>query len=150
MALLHKPTALLLISCGMDDRYSAKTRTGTNQVLQDIHISARNARLILCFHVGTGKNVYIVFVWFTSAEFYGFGKRVERKQKGPLTACVVCHVCDEAATSLSAELPPCTSEPRVSREHRQSCTHTQRDTVHLNRHWRHFRRRLQYLQKTLT
>lgn len=52
--LLHRFT-------GMDDRYSAKTITGTNGVRYDIHIYAKkNARLILCFHVGTGKNVYIV------------------------------------------------------------------------------------------
>lgn len=70
-----------------------------------LHVSAKNARLILCFRVGTGKSV-----WFTSAEFYGFGKEGWEETERAFTACAR-HACDEAVTSPPAELPPCTSEP---------------------------------------
>lgn len=82
--------------------------------------------LIVCFHVKTGGKSVFCVVRFTSAEFYGFGKRVERKQKGPFTAFFWC-VCEEATTSLSADLPPCTSRPEwagCTDSHAHTRTHT--------------------------
>lgn len=77
MALLHKPTALRVISLEWMDLYSAKKKTkqttGTNQILHEIS-AQKNARLILCFRVGTGKKHLYCVVWFISAELYGFGK----------------------------------------------------------------------------
>lgn len=132
----------------MDDRYSAKTITGTNWVRYDIHIYAKkkNARLILCFHVGTGKNVYIVLSGSPRQSSMALAGGLRGNRKGLYRLHLAC-------LWWSSRLYSCWASSlylwtRVSREHRRSCTHT--DTVHFNRHWRHFRHGLQYLQKTLT
>lgn len=131
----------------MDDRYSAKTITGTNGVRYDIHIYAKkNARLILCFHVGTGKNVYIVLSGSPRQSSMALAGGLRGNRKGLYRLHLAC-------LWWSSRLYSCWASSlylwtRVSREHRRSCTHT--DTVHFNRHWRHFRHGLQYLQKTLT
>lgn len=61
----------------------------------------QNARLILYFHVGTGKCV----VWSTSAEFYGFGKSVQREQKGPLPPASDVFVMMQVPLYLLISLP---------------------------------------------
>lgn len=111
---------------GTDDRYSAKTRTGTKQILHDRQISASKGQFDLVFPRGKREKRLYCVVWFTSAESYGFGKGVERKQKGPSppAAFVMKQPPLDLLTSLPAPL-----NPSEQREHRRSCTH--RDTVHL-------------------
>lgn len=50
------------------------------------------------------KCLYCV-VWFTSAEFYGFGRRVERKQKGPLPPAPGMFVMKQPPLLLLSLLP---------------------------------------------
>lgn len=108
---------------GMGDRYSAKTTgTGTNQVLHGRRVSATEDRCDLVFLRGNRENLYTPSSGFTSAEFYGFGKRVERKQKGPSPPASDVFVYLLIFPSLHLRT-------RVSRGHRQSCTHG--ETVHL-------------------
>lgn len=92
------------------------------------------------------KCLYCV-VWFTSAEFYGFGRRVERKQKGPLPPAPGMFVMKQPPLLLLSLLPV---PLNPSEQRAPTVMHTHTDTVHFNRHWRHFRHGLQYLQKTLT
>lgn len=106
----------------------------------------KNARLILCFHVGTGKNVYIVLSGSPRQSSMALAGGLRGNRKGLYRLHLAC-------LWWSSRLYSCWASSlylwtRVSREHRRSCTHT--DTVHFNRHWRHFRHGLQYLQKTLT
>lgn len=106
----------------------------------------KNARLISCFHVGTGKNVYIVLSGSPRQSSMALAGGLRGNRKGLYRLHLAC-------LWWSSRLYSCWASSlylwtRVSREHRRSCTHT--DTVHFNRHWRHFRHGLQYLQKTLT
>lgn len=91
--------------------------TGTKQILQ-IDIFLPNTASLIHEGGGKSKRPHRV-VWFTSAEFYGFGKKVERKQKGPSPPAP-----DMFVICWSLHL-----RTRVSRVHRQPCTHTH--TVHL-------------------
>lgn len=108
----------------MDDKYSAKTITGTNWVRYDIHIYAKkNARLILCFHVGTGKNVYIVLSGSPRQSSMALAGGLRGNRKGLYRLHLAC-------LWWSSRLYSCWASSlylwtRVSREHRRSCTHTQ-------------------------
>lgn len=77
------------------------------------HISAKKkSPFDLVFPCGDREKRLNSVVWVTSAEFYGFGKRVERKQKG----------------GLRLPLPPGTSEPlsEQSADDTHAHTHTHR------------------------
>lgn len=132
---------------GMDDRYSAKAITGTNRVRHGRHISAKECQFDLSFPCQNREKRLYCVVWFTSAEFYGFGKRVERKQKGPSLPAPDVFATKQPPLYLLIP-PPCTSVPKWA-ESTDSHAHTE-ILYTFNRHLRHFRRGLQYLQKTLT
>lgn len=79
MALLHKPTALRVISLEWMDLYSAKK--GTNQILHEI--SAQKMPVWSCVSVWEqGKSIYIVLSGSPLRSCMALAKRVERKQKG--------------------------------------------------------------------
>lgn len=122
-----------------------KQEQGQNKSYETDRFLPTKGSLISCFHVGKGKKRLYCVVLFTSAESYGFGKRVERKQKGPSPsdAFVMKQPPLWLPTSLPAPLYP--SEQRAPTVmHIQRCCSPSTDTL------RHIRRRSRYLQKTLT
>lgn len=122
-----------------------KQEQGQNKSYKTDRFLPTKGSLISCFHVGKGKKRLYCVVLFTSAESYGFGKRVERKQKGPSPsdAFVMKQPPLYLPTSLPAPLYP--SEQRAPTVmHIQRCCSPSTDTL------RHIRRRSRYLQKTLT
>lgn len=106
---------------GTDDRYSAKTRTGTKQILQDRQISANKGQFDLVFPRGKREKASILcclvhlcgVLWLWQEG----GEEAER-------AFTVWCVCDEATASLPADLPPCASAPEWA-ESTDSHAHTE-------------------------
>lgn len=94
---------------GMNDRYSAET-TGANQNLHDRHTSAKKiARSILCFDVGTGKSVCIVLSSSPLQSSMALARGLRGSRKSLLMPAPDVFVMKQPP--LSAQLPPCTSEP---------------------------------------
>lgn len=139
MALLHKPTALRVISLEWMDLYSAKKKknqtNNRNKPNPTWDFSPKKCPFDLVFPCGNREKAFILcclvhlcgVVWLWQRGLRG--SRKEGPSPPPPPPACVWRVCDEAAAFSVRWAPSLHLWTRVSREHRWSCTY--RDTVHL-------------------